>query len=63
MMYDISIDDFRPVTQQDVDMFASVLATYGQLRRYIKEMEREHHKLVANIKAAADELEKKAKAL
>ena len=61
MMYDVRIDARRPVTEADVAAFEALLVCYGQLRRYISQIEAEHRRMVANVRAAADALEKRAK--
>lgn len=35
-MYDIHKDEFRPVTQADVDLWSHHMSSYGKLRRAIQ---------------------------
>jgi hypothetical protein len=38
VMYDIVLDQFRPVTQKDVDMMQAVVQAYGKLMMAVKKI-------------------------
>lgn len=45
-MYDVAVDDYRLVTQADVDRFMAVNRTYGKMVEFLK---REHAALIAEV--------------
>ena len=51
-IYDMATDDFRPVTQADIDELVAFRAAYGQLRTRIAEV---HGQLVGVVTKAQSE--------
>lgn len=53
-LYDISIDDLRPVVQADVDNMQTWIQAYGKLRQFVKGAEEVHQEALASLTARAD---------
>jgi len=52
-IYDVTIDNYRPVTQLDLDMMQEVVRAYGELRATVEQQHAEHRRQIAEIRSKA----------